>query len=97
MGIEKKCFFEIQDISAVHFRCTKCGAAAVVPVGLLISKRWIAFINEPCTQCGAASGVQPDTVEGRVFVQYIDALGKMVEMINGRNLSLSMEIKCPQD
>jgi hypothetical protein len=92
MSFERKYFFEIADIAAIHFHCGRCHSEHVLPLKQLTSGSWAPFVTSACPHCRTPSGIQPDTTEGRAFLQFIESLGKMAEAANGRNLKLRMEV-----
>jgi hypothetical protein len=96
MSFEHLCFFEVPDIRAVHFRCQKCGGENVVPVNQLRGGNWLPIVTNACSHCHAPSGIQPGTVEGQAFLNFIDSLGKMAEAATGRNLAIRLEVICPE-
>jgi len=96
MGFEKKCLFEIPDITALHFQCKHCGAETVLRIGKLPSSSWPTIVTSPCPHCNTQSGIRADTSEGHAFMTFIEALGKIAQVTNGRNLKLMLEVECPQ-
>jgi hypothetical protein len=97
MSFERACFFEIGDIISIHFRCEKCKSETVRKIDSLASQTWYATVTGRCGACGAPSGIEPGTDEGEAFLHFINNLGKMARAVNGRNLRLRLEVKCPTE
>jgi hypothetical protein len=96
MSFERKCLIELGDVIALHFHCKKCGAETVLRMGKLAASNWGVLVTSACMYCQTPSGIQPYTAEGNAFMNFIEALQKVIEAANGRNLALKLEIACPE-
>jgi hypothetical protein len=97
MTQEKKCFVSPDDISAVRFRCVKCQAASIVPIGKLQKGgRIVDEMSRDCPYCHAASGFNAKT---QVFAEFVDfnlLLGKLSGILKGTNIDFSLQVECTE-
>lgn len=96
MTFEKKCLIELDDIQAIQYACSHCGAATSVPIDRLSAEQAQYTAANKCACCGKDSGFQHGTPETTAFVSFISALKQIVGPIKGRNLKLRLDIKCQE-
>ena len=93
---EKKCIVEPSDIMAVHFECAHCHAATVVPITGGVTEQAGKIIASSCQFCGTAWGFLPHSNEHKVLHDFASAVEQIAAHLEGRNLKLGLEIRCPE-
>jgi hypothetical protein len=95
MTFEKKCFVQPNDIIAVHFTCAQCGAATVVPIAGGVTEQARRVAASGCQFCHTPWGFHPGSNEHKLLCDFASAIEQIAPYLNGRNLILKLEIKCP--
>ncbi|HEU0046554.1 MAG TPA: hypothetical protein VFQ43_02965 [Nitrososphaera sp.] len=97
MTFEKKCLIDPSDIVAVRYECDNCHAATSLPIAKIGSNAWAAEVTSKCAHCHTPTKLQDGTTEFNIFMQFNTFLKEIATAMQGRNLKLRLEIKCPDE
>lgn len=93
----KKCLIEISDIIGMQYECNSCHAAIVVPIDKIRSARETGnMVLGGCSYCGTPWGFQSGSQEARIFGEFNELLSQVANIMEGRNMKLRLDIKCPE-
>jgi hypothetical protein len=96
MTIEKVCLFKPGDIDAVQLKCAHCGSATSIPVAKLVGSNIGVTISMDCPQCRTASGFGIGN-ELESMVNFATVLGRLTDILQGKNIQLAFQVKCPEE
>lgn len=96
MIFEKRCLIEPSDFISVQYECDKCGSAITVPIEKLDRNQFANIAMIACPHCSTPTGFTPNTGEMGAFLAFNSSLKNIKEAMEGRNLKLRLQIKCPE-
>jgi DNA-directed RNA polymerase subunit RPC12/RpoP len=98
MKFEHRCLVELSDILAIQYECARCHAATIVPVENIPTPQQLLmkYVEKTCPYCQTEWGMDRNTSEFEKFTQFNSLLREIAEKMKGRNLTLRLEIKCPE-
>jgi len=96
MTFEKRCLIEPSDFISAQYECEKCHAAILVPIEKLDSDQAASFALTGCTFCNTPSGLQKNTQEMRMYLEFISSLKQIAGALQGRNLKVRLVIECAE-
>jgi hypothetical protein len=94
MTIEKTCFVHPKDIKAIKVICTGCSTSTSILLNDL--SKISSLIERNCVMCGQPTGFQKNTKESQEMILFNETLGRLTELMKGRNIGFSIQIECPQ-
>ena|SRR5271157_1457411 len=88
MTLETKFFLDLEDILAVHLRCSGCGISSLFPLSKL------SHAPYECPHC-RVDWVLPQTSEETKISAFLSSLKGISDAMRGRSFKLTLEIKAP--
>ena len=96
MTTDKMCLLKPGEIESVQFKCGACGASVNVPVAELATGDVGLVIVKACPQCRTESGFRPGASDLEHLVSFNRMLGRLAEVLEGKNLQFGLKVKCPE-
>jgi hypothetical protein len=96
MTFEKTCFVSPEDIEAVQFKCTPCGSSISIPINKLLTGDLGIVATANCHYCRTPPSFVMGGSDLERLLTFTTILSELTQILKGKNLKLSFQVKCPE-